>query len=354
MKYSEQKEILKKVGDISSIYGITDVTYNSGRPKGVRAFEVKNGNGLDLTVFADRGLDIPLLSFKNKNIGFVSKSGLSSPYLYRYTPDGFDAFLRQFTAGFLTTCGITYCGAPTEEGGKFFPLHGAVSNVPAENVYTKQEVVDDEIILKICGDVREACIFSENMIIHREISVYTESNKIKIHDTVENRGFKKSPVMMIYHVNFGYPMLDEGDRIYISTDKVEPQTPFAIEGVDKYSIIEAPEDCREEQCYYHSSDCEGKSSFAMLHNEKLGMAAVVNYSTKEFPILCEWKSMQSGDYALGLEPTTNGTHGRTEPTGPVVELDGQETREFEVVVEFIEDEDMINNLRLKCKESKIN
>ena len=354
MKYSKQKEILKKVGDISSIYGITDVTYNSGRPKGVRAFEVKNGKGLELTVFADRGLDIPLLSLNSKNMGFVSKSGLSSPYLYRYTSDGMDSFLRQFTAGFLTTCGITYCGAPTEEDGKFFPLHGAISNAPAENVYTRQVVENDEIILKICGEVRESCIFSENMILRREISVYTEQNKIRIHDIIENRGFKQCPVMMIYHVNFGYPMLDENDRIYMSTDNVEPQTPFAEEGVDKYHIIEAPDNCREEQCYYHYSDDNEEEKIAMLHNEKIGVAAVLKYSSKEFPILCEWKSMQSGDYALGLEPTTNGTHGRSEPVGPVIKLDGQEICEFDFTVEFIEDVDAINNLKKECKESKVN
>ncbi len=352
MRESKKKDYLKKVGDLSCLYGIRDITYNSGRAKGVQAFDIKNGKGLHLTVFADRGMDIPFLEFKGDNMGFLSKSGISSPFSYTYTKDGADSFLRQFSAGFLTTCGVTHSGAACEDEGKELSLHGRISNTIAENVYVCEEIEDDEIVLKLCGEIREARLFEENIVLHREMKIYTEQNKIKIHDTVKNKGFKKSPVVMIYHVNLGYPLLDTGAKMYFSAKHVEPQTEFAKQGMNKYSIVEEPEDCREEQCYYHTEQENPQNSFGMLHNKKLGKAVVVRYNALQCPIMCEWKSMQSGDYALGLEPTTSGTKGRAaiREQGILKELKGQESCEFDLEFLFLDDLKEIENWSSLCKE----
>ena len=41
-----------------------------------------------------------------------------------------------------------------------------------------------------------------------------------------------------------------------------------------------------------------------LINNKLNKKATLKYSGDTLPCFIEWKSMASGDYALGLEPTT--------------------------------------------------
>lgn len=355
MKVSEKSKYLRKAGDLSSIYGIRDITYNSGRAKGVQAFDVKNGNGLALSVFADRALDIPIVEYDGKNIGLLTKSGISSPFSQNYSPDGVDCFLRQFAGGFLTTCGLTYSGAACVDEGKQLALHGKISNTIAENVYVTEIAENDEVILKICGDVREACLFGENMVLHREIKIHTESNKIELHDVVENMGFRPHPLMLIYHVNFGYPLLDTGTRLYFSSDLVEPQTEFAKQGIDKYFVAEEPEDVREEQCYYHTGQKNPENSYAVIHNEKLGIAVVVKYDANQLPIMCEWKSMQAGDYAIGLEPTTHGTKGRAfvRSQGKLLELQGQEKCMFDIEFYFINNQEEIKRWCDCCKESRM-
>ena len=354
MKTSEKKEYLRKTGDLSSLYGIKNIICNEGRAKGVQAYSVKNGKNLNFTVFVDRGLDIPFLEFKEHNIGFLSKSGISSPFSYTYTRDGADCFLRQFSGGFLTTCGMTFAGAFCEENEKELPLHGRVSNTIAENTYTSQVDENDEVVLRICGDVRESRIFGENMVLHRELKVYTERNRIVLCDVVENRGFQPQPVMMIYHVNFGYPMLDTGTRMYFSADKVEAQTEFAQKGIALYDLVEEPEVEREEQCYYHFGQENPCNSFALIHNEKLGIAVVVKYNAEQCPILCEWKSMQAGDFAVGLEPTTSGTKGRVvaREKGWVKELEAQTQRKFDLEFLFLDNIEEIKKWQFVCKEYK--
>lgn len=108
MKQSEMFELRKYAGNLDSLFGYKDYTFNDGPARGMRAFDLRNGTGLDLTVVADRGLDIASMRFKGVNIGFDSKVGLRSPALY--VEDGVRGFLKQFNAGMLTTCGITYAG----------------------------------------------------------------------------------------------------------------------------------------------------------------------------------------------------------------------------------------------------
>lgn len=353
MKASKKNQYLRKCGDLGALYGIHDITYNQGRAKGVRAFEIKNGNGLNLSVFEDRGLDIPILEFCGINIGFLSKSGLTSPFSFQYSKDGVDSFLRQFAGGFLTTCGMTYCGAASREGDREFPLHGRLSNTIAENVYCRQIEAEDEVLLEICGDIKESRIFEENLVLHRQILVHTEFGKLQIHDDVENLGFREEPLMMIYHFNFGYPFLDAGSRIYFSADQVISQTPFAREGLEQYDRIEEPEDIREEQCYYHVGQENPEHCFAMIENSELGIAVVIQYRASQCPILCEWKSMQAGDYALGLEPTTNGTAGRiyAEEQKSLQKLKSQQHRRFDFEILFLNKQNEIEKWRSGCKES---
>ena len=57
---------------------------------------------------------------------------------------------------------------------------------------------------------------------------------------------------------------------------------------------------QEECCYFLKLN----TSEVSLVNEKLGKKLTVSYSGDTLPHFVEWKSMASGDYALGLEPCT--------------------------------------------------
>ena len=347
MRRSEEFELRKKCGDLSALCGIKDYVFNDGPARGVRAFDLKNGRGIEMTVLADRGMDIPFLSFKGHNIGLTSKVGVRSPYLFQ--ENGALGFLRQFYAGMLTTCGLTYAGAAGEDGGRELGLHGPFDNIPAAKVSAWQDYEGDDKVLRVAGEIREADLFGPNMVMHRHLTLDTEKNELHIHDIVENQGYSTSPLMLIYHINFGYPMLDAGARTYFSTTEVTPRTDFAEEGMHNYDVMEEPGIERDEQCYYHTGHGEGEA-FAMIHNEKLGIAAMVRYDKAVFPLLCEWKCMRAGDYALGLEPTTSGVVNRAEAreNGMLTYLAPGETREFNVTIELTDDPARIDAFKARA------
>ena len=117
---STKRFLGKYVGDFSQLFGIKEYTLSGGTSKGVKAFDIRNGSGLEFTVLADRCLDIAGLSFKGANCSYISKTGIVAPEYYDETGIG---FLRSFYAGFLTTCGLRNVGSPCEGNGETFSMH---------------------------------------------------------------------------------------------------------------------------------------------------------------------------------------------------------------------------------------
>ena len=149
-------ELLKHIGSIEQIGGIRDITYNSGREKGVRAIEINTGI-IRFVVLPDRGMDIAQAFYKNTSVSWISKTGIVSPAYYE--KDGTN-FLRGFFGGLVTTCGLKNIGRPYGEMG----LHGRISNIPAENVSISSEWVQDDFVMTVSGQMRESIVDGENLV----------------------------------------------------------------------------------------------------------------------------------------------------------------------------------------------
>ncbi len=345
MKKSQEFDLRKKCNNLDAFCGIKDYLYNDGPSRGLRAFDLKNGRNLQLTLLADRGLDVSELTYKGINIGLHNKVSMRSAALYQ--EDGASGFLKQFYGGMMSTCGITYSGAAGMDGDKALGLHGPFNNTPAEQVSARVDYEGDERVIRVSGQVHEAEIFATDMLMKRDFKLESERDILHIHDTVVNQSYATQPVMLIYHINFGYPMLDVGAKAYFSAGKVEARNEFAAEGMHNYFEMEEPGCGRDEQCYFHTEQPENGEAFAMLHNEKLGLAAIVHFDQKVFPLMCEWKCMRAGEYALGLEPTTSGVTNRAEAreAGLLTYLEPGESREYNISIELTEDETVIEHYK---------
>ena len=91
-------------GHESQLFGVEEYRLAGGKGDGMRLLQVRNGKGLDFTVSADRCADISRLHFRGENCGFFSANGYVAPAYYDDKEAG---WLKNFTAGFLTTCGCT-------------------------------------------------------------------------------------------------------------------------------------------------------------------------------------------------------------------------------------------------------
>jgi hypothetical protein len=331
-----KRHMLEYVGDFSQLFGIKDYTLSSGKAKGVRAFDINNGSGLEFTVIADRCLDIAGLSFKGTNCSYISKSGIVAPAFYE--KDGIE-FLRSFFAGFLTTCGLRNAGAPCEENGDQFGLHGRISNTPAEEVNAAVTWKNDLPTMTISGLMREARLFGENLVLRRHISCKYGENKITLHNSIENLGFKKEPLMLLFHFNLGYPLLDEHAELVTSTSKLTARNDVAKEGINEYAQFQPPTAGYVEKVFYHAlnSDSKGRTAVALV-NKKLGLGVALHFNQSELSNFTQWKQMGQGEYVLGMEPCNCTVDGRVNAReqNTLEYLEPGEIKRFDIEIEIMD------------------
>lgn len=313
----------KYIGHPLQLSGVEEYRLQGGKGDGMRFLRIRNGLGIDMTLCADRCLDISDLYFDGCRMNYVSPCGYVSPSYFQEGRDGF-GFLKSFNCGMLTTCGLQNIGVPNEDEGKFYGLHGTIGNIPADHV--SYDICDEEI--RIRATMRDHIIFGAKLTLERLITVSLTDNIVSIHDTVHNEGSEKEAVVLLYHMNVGYPLLSETTKLSINSSKVVPRDDWAAKDVDTWDKMLEPVPNFQEQCYYHKfSEATAKVS---VSNDSVGKGLELSFDTNQFPEFTEWKMMGERDYVLGIEPCSNTLEGRNglRQSGELPYLAPGESRSF--------------------------
>jgi len=289
-------------GDTSQFAGVRRFRMEEGRAAGASFAEVWTGAGLNFTVAIGRALDISDAFYNGRSLCWRSPAGDAHAGLY--DPQGL-GWLKTFFGGLVTTCGIVHQGGPADVGGKHYGLHGPISNTPAEEVCCRTEWRDNDFVITVSGKVREAQLFGEKLMLHRTITAHAFEKRFFIHDVVENTGHQEEPLMLLYHINPGYPVVEDGSRLLINVDKMEPMTPHAAEGMKDYDKFHAPTVGYFEKVYFITpKPARGGEDAAAVVNRARDFGLYVKWRHDEMPCFGEWKMMGYRDYVVGIEPCT--------------------------------------------------
>ncbi|MGM0365091.1 MAG: aldose 1-epimerase family protein [Actinomycetota bacterium] len=311
-KSYSKKELVRKIGDISQLGGVKEYQFTDGLRKGVRAIDLKSPSGLDMTVLADRGLDISYLSYKSAPIGWRSAVPETSPAYY--DSSGLE-WLRTFYGGLLTTCGLTYMGAPSVDRGQELGIHGRISNLAAANVCADGRWDGDDYQMFVQGKVREASVFGPKLELSRKITTWMGKPKVFLEDEIENIGSQASPLMVLYHINIGFPVLDSTSELLEAEAKVWPRDEEAKKGRDSFNRFIEPVTGYNEQCFFHDieADSDGYANVAIVNpafDNDRGIGIAVRFKKESLPNLIQWKMMGADEYVCGIEPANSWPRGR--------------------------------------------
>lgn len=325
-------------GDVAQVAGARPSVLADGKADGVKAIEVYTGGGFTFTVLPGRGMDIPFATYRGHSLSFFSGTGITHPGYFEEPGLG---WLRTFYAGLLTTCGIANAGARSTDGGLAFGLHGRYSNAGAEDVCISQGWEGDEYLIRLSGLVREASAMNEHLVLSRAIETRLGARGFRLHDVVENRGFEEQPLMLLYHYNYGFPLLAPGARIVgpIRSSTARDEEARKGRGVEECLRIGEPVPGYQEKVFFHdlAADAQGRTFIALV-NPDVGdcrpLAIVERFSVKELPRFTQWKMVRKGFYVLGLEPGNVSPMGRgvLRERGELPMLAGQQT--YSVTVDF--------------------
>ena len=306
----KNQDQLRYLGNLRQLCGINRFTHSEGKMDGIRAYELYNAAGLSFTCMDSRCMDIYRLSYKGVNIPFFSKPGLCGP---AHTDLHGINFLRSIGGGLLYTCGLSNVGnafeSPDEGIDDIF--HGRLRFTPAENTASFSRWEDDDYIIGVHGEMRDASLFKDNLVLSRTVSTGLNSKTITLCDTVENQGFETQDLMLTYHMNFGFPLVQKDCEVFIPSSGVTPMNPAAEKGIQEWSNVSEPIDQYAENVFVHKLYHNAANQVvAGLYNHDLhlGVALTFDYGTLEYMV--QWKCMMSGDYVMGLFPSNNHAAGR--------------------------------------------
>jgi len=299
-----------KVNNVAQIGGIETSILDNDLGKGTRIAWVNTGAGLRYRVVIDRGLDIVDAFYNQYSLAWLSHAGVTAP-----RPDanrGLE-WLYSFGGGLLTTCGLTHIGGPESDEFGERGLHGRISNLPAriESVI-QPDLHAGKLQMSITAVIKQSRVFGPNLELRRTISSTLGEPAVRVHDVVTNLGNTAVPHMILYHCNYGWPLVDEGTEIICKGD-------WTSRGLDMDNAVfnskrnfrkcSKPLDSHRgggEGCAFIDMAADKKGICnAGLYNRRIGLALVLKYKKKQLPWLSNWQHWGPGEYVTALEPGTN-------------------------------------------------
>jgi hypothetical protein len=292
----DKEYVSRYAGNTKQLFGIKSYTFDEGPEKGVKAFEIDTGVGLRFTVLPDRCLDIAYAQICYQNISYIAKPGIVSPYFYQ--PAG-EEWLRNFGGGLLTTCGLNQVGIDDSGEG----LHGRIGNIPAFDVGHYEGWVDGQYEMMVTGKVRQAVLYGENVLLERRITAVAGGTSFKVLDTFTNGGRKEYPLLLLYHCNFGYPLLDKGTQMIADINHTVARDEGHVQDIEKATLYTEPRRNGDTQVFFHDlkADSNGYITVKMINrHKKLGIW--LKYPKSTLPCFAQWKNNAEQDYVTALEP----------------------------------------------------
>lgn len=318
-----------RVGSWRQVAGIDLYTAASGPEAATRILLVRTPH-LALECLPDRALDIGRVWWRGVQVAWISPVGFPSPH--RYEPEG-TGWLRSFGGGFLTTCGLDNVGAPSQDEGRAYGLHGRIGNTPAEWLAWEDEPGPDRWVLRVRGRLRQTSVFGEHLVLHRTLEVPVDEPRFSWEDEVVNEGFSPTPVLLLYHVNLGYPLIAEDTACTFPEGRVTPRDEDAAAGLAVRGRGQLPTPGMREQVFRYDPAVD---ACAVTVERPGGFGMTLAYSRQELPILWQWRMLGEGTYVMGIEPANTTVLGRAaaRTSGEWTVLEPGERRRYRVEVHW--------------------
>ncbi len=337
MNLSDQAKWRHKLSNSHQLGGIETSIIDNGAGRGTRIAWVNTGTGLRYKLVLDRGMDI-LDAFHNQySLAWISHAGMTSPQ--PFSNQGID-WLRTFGGGLLTTCGLSNAGPPNTDESGSRGLHGNYSNILAELVSIKQpDVFIGDLGFEIVAKVRETTTFGPSLEMIRTISGSIGSAEIHIKDQVINRGNAPAPHMLLYHINCGWPLIDDGTRIIWQGEKKPKATDAnntAFNLKHEFTRCAPPMDEHagfgEDVAFIDPKADASDQVVCGYANDDLGLALKITFSKAQMPWLINWQHWGKNEYVTALEPATHPPIGQAaaRENGTLILLEPGESRVYDL------------------------
>jgi len=304
---------------------------SGGRQEGSVLIEIDTG-ALQLTVVATRGMNVLRAQAGTLRLGWDSpvREVVNPAFVNLESRNGL-GWLEGFNE-LVARAGFEWVGHPGMDRGQLLTLHGRASYLPASQVVlTIDEQPPHRISLK--GVLHEEAFKQANFRIDTELVTHAGATGFTLHDRLTNQGAHAAEYQVLYHSNFGPPLLGEGARFAAPVREVSPCDARARQELAEWQTYRAPTPGYGETVYnlYPWGDDQGRS-LAVLHDRSAHQGVALAFNVRELPVFTLWKNTdaKAQGYVTGLEPGTSFSYNRSQQRalGLVPRIEAGGTRDF--------------------------
>jgi hypothetical protein len=326
-----------QIGGPATNYSVTKRRLQGGRRDGVDVVEVHNGQ-LSFVVVPTRGMGIWRASCGPVSLGWLSPvRGPVNPMLVPLWEGTGLGWISGFDE-LLVRCGLESNGAPEflPNGALRYPLHGKVANIPAHRVELSVDGDSGEIV--VSGVVDEARLFGNKLRMTTTISTRVGSSELTVSDEIQNISAEPSELELLYHINFGAPLLTPGAKVVLPAKTIAPRDAVAAQNVPDWNVYGPETPGLGEACFFCEllADAAGQTR-ALLRSAAGDQGVSLKFSKSQLPCFTIWKNRQAviDGYVTGLEPGTNFPNPKSfeKQKGRVIVFAPGEVRRFAVTIE---------------------
>ena len=202
----------------------------------------------------------------------------------------------------MTTCGLTHIGGPEKDEYGERGLHDRISHVPAivESII-QPDLQNENLQMSITGRMLQSTVFGPHLELKRTISAEIGSPKIKIEDN-----------MLLYHFNFGWPLIDEGTEIIWEGkwgSRGSSIDDFIFNVNNDYKTCKASIDEHkgngESVAFIDITPGPSGICECAVYNHNIPLKVKLRFKKEQLPWLINWQHWGKNEYVTALEP---GTH----------------------------------------------
>lgn len=328
----------------SAAWSVHKYTLHGGKQEGVDLIVVDNGK-LSFSIIPTRGMGILKVQSGDITLGWNSPvKEVVHPQFINLQSRGGLGWLEGFNE-WMVRCGLEWAGHPGkdefinnlgEKAEMDLTVHGKIGNTPASEVEIMIEPSPRPRI-RVRGRVDERMFYGPKLELWTEISTEPGSASFRLEDSLKNYSAYDQEFQIIYHANYGPPLLEKGSRFVAAAKEVRPFNSQAAQGLSSFEEYVAPTRGFVEQVYgvIPFADEQHRTT-VMLHNANGDKAVTMNYDVTQLPYFTLWKNTTATEegYVTGLEPGTGFPANRRieRQAGRVPKLKPNETRSFAIDV----------------------
>ena len=295
------------VGGAAKGWSVALKTLAGGLRDGVQIVDATTG-ALRIVVVPTRGMAIWKLWWNGIEIGW--QAPVAGPVHPKFVPLMEPTGLG-WIAGFdelLCRCGLESNGAPEwdERGRLAWPLHGRIANLPARELAVTVDGDSGEVAIR--GVVDEARLFGAKLRLTSTTIVRPGEPVVRVRDEVLNRSAEPGELELLYHVNFGAPIVTPGARLVVPVRELSPRDDRAAARASEWDRYHKPQPLRKEEVFYIELHADaGSRTRALLVAAGGASGASLCWDVRALPCFTQWKNpqMAADSYVTGLEPGTN-------------------------------------------------